>query len=107
MRVMNKTFASRGRLAIRRTASATCCTSIIGSGERPAARAAATSPSASSVRAFPMSIWPLALHDAEGFLSTEECARDVRGDDSRPLRKGYLLERRRGRAHPGIVEEHV
>src|SRR5690242_2446452 len=66
MIVMNCTLASRGKLAIYRTASATSLTSILGSTivDPLAWRIPVAIASLSALTALPMSIWPQAISQA-------------------------------------------
>ena len=50
---------------------------------------------------------PLRLHQPEGLLRAEECARQVHVDNRLPLLDGDVFQRNRGSAHARVVEEHV
>src|SRR5262249_36758609 len=56
---------------------------------------------------YPSAARPLALHEPEGGLGTEERACQVRVDDRLPTLEGDLLQRHGWGADTGIVEEQV
>ena len=49
----------------------------------------------------------LRLHHAHRLLGAQEGAGEIDTHDRLPLREGQILDRHGGRAHAGIVEQHV